>query len=239
MDIPLFLEQLPSMPLIQVVAISLWVNLALCAGSILFYVVVHQLAASKKLLAPYQVLTLSDIGQVLLTVVCNALIFVLGVYLWKYHVLQISFQASYPTIIGQVVLILLAMDLLMYIFHRLAHWSIIYPFIHRKHHDHIRVNALSLFVLSPFEALGFGLFLIAVLGCFSFSYQAIIIYLSINLLWGTIGHFNIEFFPSLNNHRIGKWIGTASFHNTHHQQPKSNYGFYTTLWDKVAGTFRR
>lgn len=232
-----FLKDLTALPLSQLALISLGLNLLLCLASIVFYLVVHKIASNQKLLAPYQIWRGSDVFQVGITVLCNAFVLVLGVYLWKYQIVQINFNASWGTVLWQVIVLVLVMDFLMYVFHRLAHMPIIYSFIHRKHHDHTHVNALSLFVLSPFEAIGFGLFLIVVLGCFSFSYQAIMLYLLINLLWGTIGHFNIELFPAFAKSMVGQWIGTARFHNTHHQMPQANYGFYTTLWDKIAGTF--
>jgi sterol desaturase/sphingolipid hydroxylase (fatty acid hydroxylase superfamily) len=237
-EIP-FLEQFITLSFNQLVVISLLLNLFLCFTSIIFYLLVHRFAKKGTLFAPYQPWNINDIMQVLCTIVCNAVVFVLGVYLWKYELLEVDFKAKWFTIFWQIVVLVLVMDLLMYVFHQIAHWSFFYKLVHRKHHDHVQVNALSLFVLSPFEAIGFGLFLIAVLGCFTFSYQAIIAYLGINLLWGTIGHFNTEFFPTFMRSRMGQWIGTARFHHTHHQSPNTNYGFYTTIWDKIGRTYKQ
>lgn len=63
---------------------------------------------------------------------------------------------------------------------------------------------------------------------------SITIYLFINLIWGTVGHLNREFFP--------KWIeqlflGTTKFHNQHHLNEQKNFGFYTSIWDRMFGTY--
>lgn len=136
----------------------------------------------------------------------------------------------------QILSLILIVDFLMYVFHKIAHNRFLYPFVHKKHHGHIGVNALSLFVLSPFEAIGFGLMLLGILFVYPFHYLAVGTYLTVNVLWGTIGHF----------HQVGavsskgwkSWLGTASFHNRHHLEPEKNFGFYTTLWDRLFKTHK-
>ena len=34
----------------------------------------------------------------------------------------------------------------------------------------------------------------------------------------------------------GFQIGTSTFHAEHHLQPRTNYGFYTVIWDRLFGT---
>lgn len=94
----------------------------------------------------------------------------------------------------EVVALIFLMDFCMYLFHYAAHAPSIYKMLHGKHHEHISTNFLSLFVLHPFETIGFGLMMIVLLMCYNFSLTAIVIYLTINLIWGTIGHLNREFF---------------------------------------------
>lgn len=135
----------------------------------------------------------------------------------------------------EIVGIVLLMDLLMYIFHYLVHHPVIYKILHRKHHEHVSTNFLSLFVLHPLETLGFGLMMIFVFMWYDFSIFSITIYLFINLIWGTIGHLNREFFP--------KWsekvfLGTTKFHNQHHLNEQKNFGFYTSIWDRLFKTYK-
>lgn len=159
----------------------------------------------------------------------------IGVYLWKTNWIVLNESKSIFTIIFEIICITIMMDLLMYIFHYFAHLPFIYNILHHKHHEHVSTNYLSLFVLNPLEALGFGLMMIAVFMCYPFSIVSITAYLFINLIWGTIGHLNREFFP--------KWtdkifLGTTKFHNQHHLDENHNFGFYTSIWDRLFKTFK-
>jgi sterol desaturase/sphingolipid hydroxylase (fatty acid hydroxylase superfamily) len=64
-----------------------------------------------------------------------------------------------------------------------------------------------------------------------------VIYLSLNLIFGTLGHVGVEPFPkSWARWRIVRQIGTSTFHAEHHLQRQYNFGFYTLLWDRLFGT---
>lgn len=228
---------LQSMAIQDLIQLSLVVNLSLFVFSIAVYGLVHKVVGPAKYIGSFQPFSWADFGVCMRTIACNSTVFVVGVYLWKNNWVSVQFNASILAIVLQVGVLVLVLDFLMYVFHRIAHTTYIYPLLHHKHHEHTRVNALSLFVLSPAEALGFGFFIIATMLCYSFSYQAVLIYLTINVLWGTIGHFNLNLFASIGQSRLGGWIGTATFHHKHHQTPQCNYGFYTTIWDKLLHTY--
>ena len=163
------------------------------------------------------------------------MVMLIGVFLWKKEVVAIADHSSGLAVVLQVILLIILMDLLMYLFHRLAHIPAVYTFLHKKHHEHISTNYLSLFVLHPLEALGFGFILIIVLMFYSFSPVAVGIYLFINLVWGTLGHLNKEVFPE----GTEQWlIGTTAFHNQHHLHEDKNFGFYTSIWDRIFRTWK-
>ncbi len=124
----------------------------------------------------------------------------------------------------------------MYVFHYLAHTPYLYQLMHRKHHEHISTNFLSLFVIHPLECLGFGLMMIALLISYNFSMLAVTLYILINLIWGTVGHLNREFFPA-RTELMG--IGTTQFHNKHHLYENKNFGFYTNIWDRIFNTYEK
>lgn len=238
MDLYNEIVSLQSMAILDLIQLSLMVNLSLFVVSIAIYGLVHKFVGSEKYIGAFQPFRWADFWICMRTIVCNSIVFVVGVYLWKNHWVTIQLDASILVIVLQIGVLILVMDFLMYVFHRIAHAKYIYSLLHQKHHEHTRVNALSLFVLSPAEALGFGFFIIATMMCYAFSYQAVLFYLTLNVLWGTIGHFNLNLFPSIGQSRLGGWIGTATFHHKHHQTPQCNYGFYTTIWDKLAQTYK-
>ena len=65
----------------------------------------------------------------------------------------------------------------------------------------------------------------------------ILIYLGLNLAFGTLGHVGVEPYPAA----WFRWpvlrdLGSSTFHAGHHQDLAVNFGFYTTLWDRLFGT---
>ena len=213
-------------------------NIALMLGSFLLYFSWHAIKKNHFAVNEVQPIVSSDYWAVLCTLVCNVLVFIFGAFLWKEGYLEVDFTAlNAGKIAKQLLVLILVVDFWMYVFHKLAHSKWLYPLIHQRHHEHVSVNVFSLFVLSPFESLGFGLMLIAILMSYPFHYISVGLYFLINVIWGTIGHFN----------RVGRvahtgwtsWLGTASFHNTHHLKPHANFGFYTTIWDRLFHTHKK
>ena len=102
------------------------------------------------------------------------------------------------------------------------------------------MNAISLFVLSPFEVLGFGGLMTAVMTLVPLSGAAVLIYLALKILFGTLGHAGVEPFPeSWRRRPLLREIGSSSFHAGHHRTPTNNFGFYTLIWDRLFGTLER
>jgi sterol desaturase/sphingolipid hydroxylase (fatty acid hydroxylase superfamily) len=70
-----------------------------------------------------------------------------------------------------------------------------------------------------------------------FSGASIHVYLVLNVLFGTLGHACVEPFPkSWARWILVRQIGTSTFHAKHHLQPRTNYGLYTVIWDRLFGT---
>lgn len=132
---------------------------------------------------------------------------------------------------------LILMDLGMYTFHRMAHAKGVYEVAHSTHHTHTSTNPISLFVLNPLEVLGFGSLLLVLMSTISFSGTSVISYLALNLIFGTLGHLSVEVLsPRVSSIKIVRLIGWTTFHVLHHRDPDTNFGFYTTLWDRLFGT---
>lgn len=214
---------------------SLTINVVLYLFSIGLYVFIEKTCRKSQLQEKNHPVTRSDFYLSLVTVLCNSLVLLLGAFLWKNGWIVMGQTQSVIGIIAEVAALLLLMDLLMYFFHFAAHLPFVYKILHGKHHEHISTNFLSLFVLHPFETIGFGLMMLALLIGYDFSVISISIYLLLNLIWGTIGHLNREFFPASFDRFF---VGTTRFHNQHHQDESKNFGFYTSIWDRVFGTYK-
>lgn len=220
---------------LQCVLFSLAVNIFLYLFSIGLYWFIDKTCRKEKLQLQDHPVSRSDVYLSFLTIGCNSFVMILGVFLWKHGLIILNQNQSVIVVIAEVIALLLLMDFMMYIFHYAAHIPFVYRILHGKHHEHTSTNFLSLFVLHPLEVIGFGIMMLILLMLYNFSVTAVAIYLMINLIWGTIGHLNREFFPP----QLDRFfIGTTRFHNQHHKDESKNFGFYTSLWDRIFGTYK-
>jgi sterol desaturase/sphingolipid hydroxylase (fatty acid hydroxylase superfamily) len=172
------------------------------------------------------------VGCVLLNIVVTTL----GLLLWRGGVINLRQSLDWRSGLDILVLFL-TMDFLMYIFHRVAHLRLFFRYIHSTHHIFTEVRPLTLFALNPLENFGFGALWLVVITVYQASWLGITVYLSLNIIFGLIGHLGVEPFPSWwVKVPIIKLISTSTFHAQHHQEISYNFGFYTLFWDKLFGT---
>ena len=219
----------------QWIVFSLVSNVFLYLFSIGLYLFIDKTCRKSLLQEKDHPVSASDFYLSLFTVICNSVVMLIGAFLWKNVWIVLGNSPSGWIVFAEVLALLLLMDLFMYFFHYTAHLPFVYKIIHGKHHEHVSTNYLSLFVLHPFETIGFGLMMLVVLLCYDFSVISISIYLFINLIWGTIGHLNREFFPASFDRFF---VGTTRFHNQHHLDETKNFGFYTSIWDRLFRTYK-
>lgn len=221
---------------LEIVGYSLIINVAIYLGSLALYSLINRLASAKPL-GEKHTITIADIGLSFVTIICNAIVFILGVYLWKSGIIKLSDNSVWFKVLLEVVLLTILMDVLMYVFHRLVHELRMLNNLHARHHTHVSTNLLSLFVLHPVESIGFGLMMLVVIAVIPFSATGISIYLLINSVWGTIGHLNVTVLPDSWLKLLKKaHICTSEFHYLHHQFPEYNFGFYFSVWDRLLKT---
>ena len=169
-------------------------------------------------------------------VLLNTVVTLAGWWLWQRNIIVIRPDTGWLVPLDVLVL-LLAMDLGMYVTHRLAHIPALYRIIHATHHRYDKPRPLNLFVLNPLEVLGFGALWLAVITVYHSSWTGMLIYLALNLLFGTVGHLGVEPLPrSFARWPILRHLGTSTFHARHHQDGNVNFGFYTDLWDRLFRT---
>ena len=231
-----FLEIFHRAGLLEISLYGLIINLLIYGGSLVLYSILGLFFSKRSLGIQHPVLR-SDVYLSWITVLCNTIVFVFGVYLWKYDIIRLDLQRNGFSIVIEVLFLMLAMDFLMYVFHRLVHFVGYFKRIHGRHHDHESTNMLSLFVLHPVESIGFGLMMLAVVCIFPFSPIGVSVYLLINSVWGTIGHLNHSVLPDSWLKAAKKmYLCTSEFHYLHHQHPGYNFGFYSSVWDVLFKT---
>jgi sterol desaturase/sphingolipid hydroxylase (fatty acid hydroxylase superfamily) len=221
---------------IETAVYGLIINFGIYGSSLGFYSLLSRFPGNRQL-GEKHIVNPQDVVLSVVTVLCNTVVFVFGVYLWKFDIIRLDQDFGIGQVIIEVLLLTLIMDLLMYVFHRSVHFLRYFRKVHERHHEHESTNLLSLFVLHPIESIGFGLMMLGVIMLFPFSAVGISLYLILNSLWGTVGHLNHSVLPQswLKIAQKG-YLCTSEFHYLHHQNPDYNFGFYTSVWDVMIKT---
>jgi sterol desaturase/sphingolipid hydroxylase (fatty acid hydroxylase superfamily) len=169
----------------------------------------------------------------------NAAVAAAGVILWREDVIQVRSQGAYGvlTVLLDALVLFIAMDFLMYLFHRGAHHPAAFDLAHRTHHNYESPRPLTLFVLNPAEVVGFGALWLLVLVLHVASIEGILIYLAFNLAFGLVAHLGVEPAPAYwLRIPVLRYVSTATFHAEHHAERSANFGFYLLVWDRLFGT---
>jgi lathosterol oxidase len=173
------------------------------------------------------------------TVLLNTVTTLIGLFLWRWRIIQFRTDVGIWAWLD-IPILLLVMDLAMYLLHRLAHHPWIFPLMHRMHHEYDRPRPLTLFILNPVENLSFGMLWLAVISVYSASWLGMSVYLTLNVLFGTIGHLGVEPLPAWwGRVPLLRYLAGSTFHARHHQDLACNFGFYTLIWDRLFGTLRK
>lgn len=183
-------------------------------------------------------LAATEVTVALVNVLLNTITTLAGLWLWREGVIRFRTDSGLLAV-ADVFVLLLGMDLLMYLLHRVAHTPVLYTLLHRFHHRYDRPRPLTLFALSPFENLAFGALWLTFISVYDASWLGMSVYLFLNVLFGAVGHLGVEPLPaSWARHPLLRNIAGASFHAQHHQDMGHNFGFYTLFWDRLLGTLR-
>lgn len=220
----------------EITVYGLIINFGIYGASLGLYFLLSRFPGKQEI-GDQQPVNRKDVLLSLITVLCNTVVFILGVYLWKFGFIRLDKEYGPGQVILEVLVLTLIMDFLMYVFHRSVHFLRYFRKVHERHHEHKSTNLLSLFVLHPIESIGFGLMMLGVIILFPFSAVGISMYLVLNSLWGTVGHLNHSVLPQswLKIAQKG-YLCTSEFHYLHHQNPHYNFGFYTSVWDVMFQT---
>jgi Delta7-sterol 5-desaturase len=184
-------------------------------------------------------LSRKEIALAVTTILLNTVVTWAGWELWKLGVIRFRPDFGWRAWLDVAVLLAL-MDFAMYLLHRLAHHPLLFPLLHRMHHEYERVRPMTLFILNPFETLAFGALWLTVITIYPPSWLGMSVYLMLNVAFGTIGHLGVEPVPSsVAKNPLTGWLAGSTFHARHHHDPDINFGFYTLIWDRLFRTLEK
>lgn len=168
------------------------------------------------------------------TTLTNALVILPAWWLWIEGHLTLA-APSLGGALWQFLALTLFVDTAMYGVHRVFHFGVLYRWFHSWHHRDDSPSAVLLLVMHPFEASGFGLLILVAMLLVPLSVPAVAAFFGLNLVMGVCAHVpTARLGPVLSRFAPSRWV--AGFHEQHHQSERTNFGFFTPLWDSVLGT---
>lgn len=211
-------------------------NVSIFCSSVFFGNLIVKHSLQRRVCTDPEPVSAKEIIYCISTVLLNAAVTLAGWFLWKQEIIKIKSAVNLRSFLDILVLFF-SLDMFMYFLHRIAHLPLLYPLLHKTHHNYTSVKPLSLFVLNPLENLSFGLLWLSVITLYPTYWLSITGFLTLNLVFGTLGHLGTEPVPDrLKGSIFMKLFTTSSFHAFHHSDPDRNFGFYTLIWDRVFKT---
>jgi sterol desaturase/sphingolipid hydroxylase (fatty acid hydroxylase superfamily) len=142
----------------------------------------------------------------------------------------------------ELVLGVMAIDLVTYWFHRIAHKVPVLWRFHRVHHSDTSMDASTNFRGHPLELmLWFGTSNILASAIFGLDLLILGLYFLIATPLFFLEHTNIKV-PAWLDKTVGLVFTTPNFHKIHHEQDQyytdSNFADIFILWDRIFGTFK-
>jgi len=114
---------------------------------------------------------------------------------------------------------------------------------HKQHHRSIITNPLSALNLSISEKTLNDIGMLVIPALFThisnlFIFEGILLYHLFNYYVNVLGHSNLELLPKwFANTWLGSIFTTSTYHSIHHLKSTRNLGLFTTVCDRVFGTY--
>ncbi len=178
------------------------------------------------------------------SVAMNSFVTFAGWWFWKEGMITVSSSVS-ALALAEIALLAFVLDAQMYVGHVLAHHRWTYPLVHRLHHRFVEPQAATLFALHPLESLGFGgMWLISLVAVSAAGHEISALgvagFAFVNLAFGTVAHVGVDPLPNRVRASLPfRFLATPSFHVGHHLDQSVNFGFFSTIWDRLFSTIDR
>ncbi|XP_064388205.1 methylsterol monooxygenase 1-like [Halichondria panicea] len=142
-------------------------------------------------------------------------------------------EYGYLYFFSSFVIIFLWIEAMAFYSHALLHTPWFYRNCHKQHHRYHSPTAYSVVALSPFELVFYDSLILSPLFLFpihGLPYVSVLVYV---YYFGMMDHSGIKmtsWFP---------WQPDTMFHDDHHKYFHVNFGFNSTLFDRIHGTLRQ
>ena len=125
-------------------------------------------------------------------------------------------------------------DFVHYWFHRALHHRLFYKHFHKQHHTWKITTPFSAYALHPVDSFTQGIPWHIFVYLFPFNSRLFALGFTFLVIWTFIVHDNESRLPKV----LQPIVNGAAHHTDHHMYYNYNYGQFTTLWDRVFGSYR-
>ncbi len=138
-------------------------------------------------------------------------------------------EYGWPYLVASPILFLMFSDCVIYFIHRGLHHRSVYKYLHKPHHSFINTTPFAAFAFHPVDGYLQGIAYHVFIFIAPMHGLVHLVSLAVVSMWTINIHDRVSIgIPGVNG---------ARHHAIHHTTFKSNYGQYTTFWDKVFGTW--
>ena len=155
----------------------------------------------------------------------------------KHHSRAIEDLPDGPTLALTLAFFMVCEDFAFYFSHRFLHWNVIYPYIHKVHHEYNVTIGIAAEYAHPLEFM-FGNLLPTALGPMILGPRT---HMFTVFVWYTVrvgltldGHSGYDF--SWSPYRMIPFSTGGEYHDYHHAANVGNYASNSAFWDYVFGT---
>jgi sterol desaturase/sphingolipid hydroxylase (fatty acid hydroxylase superfamily) len=141
-----------------------------------------------------------------------------------------------PKLMASVLFCMMCEDLTFHLTHRLLHWRVIYPYIHKVHHTYVTTVGITAEYSHPIEFI-FGAALPGSVGGLILGkhmhYCTMLLWVFVRIFETLDGHCGYEF--SWSPYRLLPFSTSSQYHDFHHSHNVGNYSSFFSIWDTVFG----
>lgn len=125
-------------------------------------------------------------------------------------------------------------DLTFHLCHRLLHWRVIYPYIHKVHHTYVTTIGIAAEYSHPIDFI-LGSVIPGSLGSMILGkhmhFCTMLLWILVRIFETLDGHSGYEF--SWSPYRLLPFSTSAQYHDFHHSHNVGNFSSFFSIWDTV------
>jgi sterol desaturase/sphingolipid hydroxylase (fatty acid hydroxylase superfamily) len=144
---------------------------------------------------------------------------------------------NWNILMANITFCMICEDIGFHFAHRVLHWKLIYPYIHKIHHTYVTTVSIAAEYSHPIDYI-FGAVLPGAIGGIFLGKH---MHYCTLLLWTVMrvgetidGHCGYEF--SWSPYRLIPFSASAQYHDFHHSHNVGNFSSFFTFWDTFFGT---